>query len=341
MCKLAASVNLEPKSLSTLDKNKINKILEHLFYVNSFGQTDGSGVMTMQSFGETVYHKRAVPSPDFINTKWFQDTKDSLADSFAVGMHTRYSTVGGNSDLNSHPFEHGKYLLMQNGTIGRSCGHKSLISYNKEDQSPCAVDSESVCWAMNKQGIDKTFDRYEGAGVFMFFDTESNTFNIVKNDERTLYMAKVKGKDIFIFATEFDSLMLAFTRAGVAYDEIVPVVDDLLHTWHFAKGYSNRPLVVKGEWSSYMVPSVTPKVKGNQAVGKSQELSEVIPALLCDNSEYCVDDCAVCSSPIMSNETYYYVNNSQGLCCCEDCHDVAIESFGVQLTEIQPEVCAC
>lgn len=351
MCKLAAMVNLESNKLTHLEAGKVTKILEHLFYVNSFGQTDGSGMMMMQTEGSFAYHKRGLPSPDFIQTKWYQSAKKLMADSFAIGLHTRYSTVGGNSDSNSHPFKQGKYLLMQNGTISTSCPHHSLVTGST---SPCEVDSESVAWSMKEQGIDATFDKYKGAGVFMFIDTEELSFNIVKNDERTLNVAKLKGKDVYIFATEASALKLAFERAGAAYDSILTVDDDRLHTWTFNSGYSGRDLVVNDGWvvqSSYNHrrndwKSKKPKQKwemdetGKYVLGKPQAGAQQLPALV-DSEELetgadfsssfqvYVDDCSVCSAPLFSTDHLYKIDNSSQYCCV-NCLDTLSYSFGKQ-----------
>lgn len=351
MCKLAAMVNLESNKLSHLEAGKVTKILEHLFYVNSFGQTDGAGMMMMQTEGSFAYHKRGLPSPDFIQTKWYKSAKKLMADSFAIGLHTRYSTVGGNSDANSHPFKQGKYLLMQNGTISTTCAHRSLVP---GIASPCEVDSESVAWSMKKQGIDATFDRYKGAGVFMFIDTEELSFNIVKNSERTLNVAKLKGKDVYIFATEAAALQLAFSRAGAEYDSILTVDDDMLHTWEFGTGYRGRELIVDDGWlvqSSYSHrrndwKRKQPKEKwvlgedGRYVLGKPQAGTQQLPASInpedkereddfSSSFQVYVDDCSVCSTPLFSTDHLYLVDNTSQYCCV-NCLDTLAYSFGKQ-----------
>lgn len=356
MCKLAASVNLETKHLAVHDKNKINKVLEHLLYVNSFGQTDGTGMMCMTSDGKWSQHKRALPSPDFINTKYFQTMRSGLADMFCTGLHTRYSTVGGNSDENSHPFKHSNIILMQNGTIGNKHSHANLVAGKR---SPCEVDSDSVAWAIAEQGHEKTFDTYEGAGVFMWMDVDSHTFNIVKNDERTLFMAKVKDKEIFIFATEQDSLLLAFTRANLGFDYIRPVKDNLLHTWHFTNGYSQEELTVESYFQIYTtyntkgstyagknnrVNNTSKKSQGGTAsVGKSltSQHDEVSSSTNEEDTadslpfDIFVGDCSICSNPIHSSDNYYNINgyNAQFSLVCCDCQDTARNTFGLVLEQ--------
>ena len=265
MCKLAAVVNLEKQhrtALSYQQKQQVAKTLRHLFYINSYGQTDGSGVMGLDHDGMYFYHKRAIPSPDFLSTKTVKEFMGNLDDFKFAAFHTRFGTVGGNSDANSHPFEHGNTLLMQNGTVDTFCDTDKLVD---GEVNPCTVDSDAVAWAIEQQGVDKTMERYVGAGVFMWFDLAEREFNIVKNDERNLNMLKVKGKEVYIFGTDYHAVALAATRSGLSYDWIKPVKDDTLHTFTLECEYKHRPLTVES-WaygtgfvgSSYPRKTTTP-----------------------------------------------------------------------------------
>lgn len=270
MCKLVAFLNKEDYSkIPTIMENKLAKMFQHILYNNSFGQTDGTGIMAMDSDGNIVQHKRAIPSPDFINTKAYDDLFSDVAEYSFVAGHTRYSTVGSNSDQNSHPFEHGNYVLMQNGTIdSRGVGHKQLVP---GFTSPCQVDSESVCWSMSQQGVEKTFERYKGAGVFMYLNKSDYSFNVVKNDERTLFFCKVKDLDIFFLATEEHSIRLAASRAGVLLekDEVSPVVNGQLLSWDIFGNFWSKPLTINKH--TFVNSWIGGSKNKNNNLGKSQK----------------------------------------------------------------------
>ncbi len=226
MCKLFAYVNHEDKAIPHYMGLKINKALRQLFYINSYGQVDGSGIMWMGKTGVTNYLKAPIPSPTFMEMKSFDAIKDDLYSNKFVAGHTRYSTVGSNTWENSHPFEYGPYIGIQNGTISNS--HKGLVLGKT---SPCNVDSASVFWAFDQQGVDSTLDRYEGEGVFMFLDKEQKTFNVVKNNYRTLYKAKIDKLDAYILATDKFALEFVFERSGLVIEEVISIKNDTLITY--------------------------------------------------------------------------------------------------------------
>lgn len=232
MCRLVAVI--KPNNLTAAQEVSLKNMFTHILYANSFGNVDGTGVMfqthnEQQDGTQVGGHKRAVPSPDFINGRWYDKTfLPNWNRMQFIGGHTRFSTVGGNSDQNSHPFQHGNITFMQNGTAAVQ-SDKALV-YGV--MSPHEVDSENVCWAINEQGLDKTLENYEGDGVFMWIDSDTNQFNILKNNMRQLHIAKVHGMEAYVIATEEYVLELAALRAKVVLEEIAPVQNDVLHTWN-------------------------------------------------------------------------------------------------------------
>ena len=240
MCKLFAYVSLHKTTVPPYIGTKINKVLRHLFYINSYGQVDGSGIMWTTSEGKSYFYKEEEDSTELLESKVFETLRPNMYKQKFLAGHTRYSTVGANSVENSHPFRHGRYLGMQNGTIKND--HKTLVG---DDVSPCEVDSESVIWAMNKQGIEATFDNYEGEGVFMFMDLDDATFNIVKNSKRALHRAKITGYDIYIFATDAHAIEYTASRAALTIDKVEEVEDDTLITYDLEGGITTSELVVK------------------------------------------------------------------------------------------------
>lgn len=340
MCKLAAYINFDKLTLA--EEKSINTMLDHLFYINSFGQTDGSGVMLMDSTGNFDMHKRALPSPDFMNTKWYKS--QDFASKMFVGFHTRYSTVGGNSDKNSHPFVHGKIALMQNGTISGS--HKGIV---RGKVSPCDVDSDSVCWAFNEQGIEKTLnDDYRGAGVFMFFNLEEKSFNIIKNDERTLHFLKVRDKNTVIVATDAHALALAATRAKVPFDKVEEVKIDHWHKWGIDKTYSSEPMEIKkgfswgDEYSNFKYPNHNHQQNQRHNVPRSEAKSDrgnnlvvpiskkkdtTMPVTIEETGEY-MSDCVWCSSPIYTDADSIGYSETTKECCCAECLPTVEQYYG-------------
>ena len=340
MCKLFAYVNQEDKTINYTVGNKINKVLQHLFYINSFGQTDGSGLMWTTSRGETMFIKDAVPSPTLMQFTVFNEHKKDFYKHKWVAGHNRYSTVGSNTWENSHPFLHGKYLGMQNGTIYNN--HKTLV---EGKQSPCSVDSSSVFWAFNQQGVEKTFENYEGAGVFMYINTEEKTFNIVKNDERNLHIVKISGISAFLITTDKYALELVCNRAGLPIEDVKEVKNDTLLTFHSNKKTSTKPLKVKPAtvsiydstyWSywdkaySKRYNKVKHKAKTSSTkstsdlskIRKTTASTKKTPAISNKQTSLYLTDCYYCSNPLMTSDLIFADNsdyNKARVFCCSGC----------------------
>lgn len=335
MCKLAAFIDMEEKQLPSATQLAVTKTLKHLFYINSFGQTDGSGVMIMDSTGDTRTHKRALPSPDFMNTGWFNLNVKDLCNTKFIGMHTRFSTVGTNSDMNSHPFVNGDIVFMQNGTIDTYCNHRSLVKGLPND---CTVDSDAVGWAIDKQGLGETLKEYIGAGVFMWLNTKELTFNIVKNGDRELHIMKVAKHDAYIVATDKHALYLAAERSGLAYDSVAPVTNDVHHVWTITNEYKSSNAVIdnyaygtfgKHHFNAKSAAVTTPAVVS--PMGKSHGLVEIDTG-----TKVCT--CTNCFADIYDNEVYHELDwNGDKATSCEDCVDILEELLETKAVTVVPE----
>lgn len=329
MCKLFAYINHEKKEIPNYLGNKINKALRQLFYINSFGQVDGSGIMWMNKSGGTGFAKAPLPSPTFMECTAFTSVQERLYKNKFVAGHTRYSTVGSNSWENSHPFEFGNFIGIQNGTISNS--HKTLV---RGITSPCNVDSASVFWAFDKQGVDQTLSNYEGEGVFMYLNKDEKSFNIVKNDYRTLHITKILNYDVYIVATDKFALELVAERHGIQIEDVIEVTNDQLITFGFDNKMKTRKLEVPGpsysfglygggNYKSTYVGRSNP-IGGSKTVNKTtttavgsttsstvqSSTKSSVPSISqttrdtidTREADYYVQDCDFCASPIFSND---------------------------------------
>ena len=358
MCKLLAYHNFDP-NLPTAVGLKINKAIQHLFYINSYGQTDGSGIMYMDEEGSYGYIKDALPSTVFLQLNVFNDIKLDLYKNTFLAAHTRYSTVGGNSWENTHPFEFGKYVGMQNGTIALGCDHKSLVPGTK---SPCSVDSASVFWSMDQQGIANTFKQYEGEGVFLFMDVEASTFNIIKNEHRTLHKAKVTGHNVYFYSTDSAAIQLVCDRAALPIDPIEKVPNNTLLTYDLQGTLVETPMQVENDSFTYgyynrygtyvnygTTPSYPTKTNLHNTTSKVIPLpSRAAPTAWDDDDGYAIysvpittkptddyiTDCDFCASPLFKYNMIYSDNPSlqdSKYVCCSSCVKETEEATGASM----------
>ena len=340
MCKLAAYNNFEPSIPANVGM-KINKAIQHLWYINSFGQTDGAGIMYMEKDGSYGYVKDALPSTIMLQLNSFAEIKNDLYEFPFVAAHTRYSTVGSNSWENTHPFEVGDYLGMQNGTIAFSESHKTLVP-NKV--SPYQVDSASVIWSLDQQGPAKTFEAYEGEGVFIFINLLETTFNIIKNKHRNLYRAKLQKYKAYLYSTDKAALQLACDRSSLDIEEILPVSNDLLITYDLTGNETLTPMKVK---ETTYVPKNTynfpPNPKRLPAPSTYKEdpfehdyLYGDMPYVRKPITTY-VCDCDNCSSPLYEYSKIYGDTGdivTANIITCEHCIDAVETLTGKSLTPI-------
>lgn len=181
-------------------------VFTQLLYADVFRGVHATGVFAKRSDG-IKFAKDAVPSHEFISSKEYNNVltgegKTTTYPSFLVG-HNRHATRGNATDpKNAHPFQHGNITLVHNGTL-----------YEQEllpDSSKFVVDSENICYSINKIGAAATIQKLHGAFTLIWHDASDDTVHIIRNDERPFHLAKA-GMDWF-GASEEDMLMWILKR---------------------------------------------------------------------------------------------------------------------------------
>lgn len=107
----------------------------------------------------------------------------------AMFGHNRYATQGAINAVNAHPFTHGHITLAHNGTLR----NQSLLP----DSEKFEVDSENICYSINKIGVKETVKRLNGAFALIWFDSEKLTMNILRNSEREFHLFETSSGDWF------------------------------------------------------------------------------------------------------------------------------------------------
>lgn len=123
--------------------------------------------------------------------------------------HNRYATAGAITAVNAHPFQHGDITLVHNGTLTEQ--------WHLPDSAAFDVDSENICHAVNELGAKAAFEKVVGAFACVWFDESDQTLNMVRNDERPLWMCTV-GETLF-YASEREMLHWILVRNNVTFGE--------------------------------------------------------------------------------------------------------------------------
>ena len=134
-----------------------------------------------------------VRSPLFINTVGHvsQLAGGVKSTEWAKAMfgHNRYATMGAVNAVNAHPFTHGHITLAHNGTLR----NQSLLP----DSEKFEVDSENVCYSIDKIGVAETVKRLNGAFALIWFNAADMTINVLRNHEREFHLFETSAGDWF------------------------------------------------------------------------------------------------------------------------------------------------
>lgn len=183
------------------------EIFNNLLYADVFRGVHATGVFAKRLDDGIVMAKAAIPSYEFMKTQEYIDIltgkgTTTIAPAFIVG-HNRHATKGASGDSkNAHPFQHGNITLVHNGTLIDT----SLLPEHEK----FIVDSENICYSINKIGAAETIQRLDGAFTLVWHDASDDTVHIIRNEERPFHLAKV-GQDWF-GASEEDMLMWILNR---------------------------------------------------------------------------------------------------------------------------------
>ncbi len=130
--------------------------------------------------------------------------------------HARAATKGAVEKKNAHPFLQGSILGVHNGTI-----HTPFEGREKFD-----TDSEALFAYMNEHGEEKGLNMvnqlWSAAYALMWVNLKDRTFNIARNQERSLYFTKHKWKDVCFLSS--DRLFLQAVVQYISQDFAEPAM---------------------------------------------------------------------------------------------------------------------
>jgi hypothetical protein len=183
--------------------------------------------------------------------------------------HNRWATKGKVNHANCHPFEHGDVIGAHNGTLV----NQSLLPDSKD----FAVDSDNLIYAIDKDGVENTIARTDGAFALSLYNHVTHTLMLCRNSERSLYFCWDKEMEVVFWASEEWMLYVAADRNKITLsDKTVDLHPYSLYTFDLPNLKSKAidpPRVRKLE--EYVRPKAPPPVssnggKGNSGNGKSR-----------------------------------------------------------------------
>lgn len=154
---------------------------------------DSVGVFSLKKNGEEQLVKSIDAVANALETKKFIR---ALTGDFKLLMgHNRAASVGSVNVNNAHPFDFEHIVGAHNGTL---VGWKIDL----EDTKNFEVDSECLYHTINKKGIEHTYKKAEGAMALTWYDRRDASINLLRNDDRPLWVASNKAGDVIYWASE-------------------------------------------------------------------------------------------------------------------------------------------
>lgn len=190
-------------------------------------ESTGLALVPQGSKESPIVYKRALNGRDFIQLHQV-DKYLSDIEKYAVAIgHNRAATTGrGNIvDHNAHPFQYGRITLVHNGHIRNTHDLKGAAA-----GAQCLVDSAQVAWAMDANGEMETLEQIDGGFVLVWWNSDTSTLNIARNNERPLHMAFAHKENTFYWASEFTELL--HLLKDVQIDEEVGILYPKPWNWY-------------------------------------------------------------------------------------------------------------
>lgn len=203
------------------------KAFKDMLYMDMLRGEHSTGIATVNTAFDVKVVKKALPANEFLSLK---QVDNAIIDATRVLMgHNRFATQGKINNVNAHPFEFDKVVGAHNGTLRR----QHLLP----DSKLFDVDSENIYHSMDTQGVDATIPLIDGAYALVWWDKQNNTLNMIRNNERPLYLAFTEdGKSLF-WASEDWMIVVAAHRNHVKHSKIFSLPENELHTFALPRNF--------------------------------------------------------------------------------------------------------
>jgi predicted glutamine amidotransferase len=178
---------------------QMKEFFTQLLYHDVVRGEHATGVAAIDTLDQSVeIFKKAMPAPLFLYEEGLEPLFDNKKNYNIYIGHNRYATSGDKKrDDFAHPFRHGHITGVHNGTIRE----QSLL----EDHRLFDVDSDNLFYHMSVHGLDHTLQHLNGAFALVWYNSEDNTLNFLRNDERPLCIA-VLNNECVVWASEMSML---------------------------------------------------------------------------------------------------------------------------------------
>jgi hypothetical protein len=194
------------------------KFIEQALIIDTLRGDDGAGLFTVGNKGQVKLHKEAVDGYGFVSSEQFVKVfpaNDWGEYRFAVG-HNRSATIGGISGEATHPFREGPITLVHNGTI-----HDTTKLKASQHELKAENDSHTICHNLAISSPEEVISTLVGAFALVWHDSRDDSLNLVRNNQRPLFIAKARAHNTLYFASEGEMLYWLDARITLGLQDIV------------------------------------------------------------------------------------------------------------------------
>ncbi|AGF91047.1 hypothetical protein SXHG_00025 [Synechococcus phage MRHenn-2013a] len=198
---------------------QMKEFFAQLLYHDVVRGEHATGIAAVDTLTQSVeIFKKAMPSYRFLYEPGVAELFDNKKNFNIFIGHNRHATMGDKTkDIFAHPFQHGHITGVHNGTIR----DQTLL----DDHRLFDVDSDNLFYHMSQNGLDHTLERLNGAFALVWYNSEDNTLNFIRNDERPMCIG-VLDNECVVWASEMGMLRwlvrrhrtLKFKKQPVEYE---------------------------------------------------------------------------------------------------------------------------
>ena len=188
----------------------------------------------------SAIYKRNVAVYDYMFLPGYTNLLRAGAAPRLLQGHNRAATRGAVNNHNAHPFREGNIILTHNGTLHNE---RAL-----PDNEYFSTDSNLIAHLINEKGLEETLNLIEGSYALTWWNTEEQSFNMVRNSQRPLFYANLAHGNSLVYASEEGLIRWAAEHHDIVLED---ETDDQLGTV-----YSIDP-ATHFKWQGDLEPEVT------------------------------------------------------------------------------------